>query len=367
MQIPADGPPDEEAAPPPDPIKVTSTTFDLDADPGALERAAEAVRKMGGQASTARSTVDEAAGKIETENAWEGDTADSFQAHRRRLTGDLGVVGEAATGAADALVDTAGILRSAQARLDDEKDKLAGIAVAESRARSPEPGEPALRILTFEPKDQAELALVSSAVAAAEEIRGDVDEQLGTQAGRLRNLLYGWSQHDPTHSSPPSLHTVSDQWKPRDVRFLTYNVGQGYGNEPWYWPWGKPADAGTDEGDIPEAGQVIAGSGANVVALQEMFKGDAEELLAWLNANTDGEWEMHFEAADVKDQYDDATNPFDTDFHEDEDFGNVVLVRKGGDVGDPTQEPPVQVQDRPRTILGEEGRVMQNTEVPLED
>lgn len=365
MDMPADGPPDEaEEAPPPDPVVATSTIFDLGADPAALERVAEAVRTMGGQALTARDTVDTAARVIQDENAWEGDTADSFQTHRQRLTGDLGVVGDAATRAADALVGAAGVLRSGQARLDDEKGKLAGVAVTTSRVRSPEPGEPAVQILTFEPKDQAELALVSAAIAAAEDIRGDVDEQLGIQAGRLRNILYGWSQYDPTHSSPPSLRTVSDKWKPRDVRFLTYNVGEGYGNEPWFMPGGKPADAGTDPGDIPEVGQVIANSGANVVGLQEMFRGDAERLLEWLNANTDGEWEMHFEPADTKLQFDDAKNPFGDDSGY-RDFGNVVLVRKGGDVADPTHEPPVQLQD-PDWPTGPEGRVLQNTEVPLE-
>jgi hypothetical protein len=356
MYPPEGGPP---TVPLPDPIVTSSTTFDLGADPAALERAAEAVRKVGGQALTARNLVDGAAGKIESDNAWDGDTANSFQTHRRRLTADLGVVGDAATRAADALVDIAGILRTGQAMLDDERDNLTGIAVTASPVRSPEPGEPAVAMLTFEPEDPAEYALVSSAIAAAQEIRGDVDEQLGVQAGRLRSVLYGWSQYDPTHSGPPSLRTVSDQWKPRGVRLLTYNVGEGYHNEPWFWPG---SEEGTDPSDIPDAGRVIANSGADVVALQEMFRGDAERLLAWLNENAGGGWEMHFEHAQDKPQWDSDTNPRDPAAG---DFGNVVLVRTGGDVGDPTQQPPVRIQD-PVVVGGEEGRVLQNTEVPLE-
>ncbi|MDI6105852.1 hypothetical protein QLQ12_45505 [Actinoplanes sp. NEAU-A12] len=357
MHPPEGGPP---TVPLPDPIVTSSTTFDLGADPAALERAAEAVRTTGGQASTARTLVDAAAGRIEVDNAWEGDTADSFQTHRRRLTADLGVVGDAAARAAGALADIAGVLRAGQAMLDDQRDRLAGVAVTVAPVRSPEPGEPAVSTLTFEPRDPAEHALVSSAIAAAQEIRGDVDEQLATQAGRLRGVRYGWSQYDPTHSGPPSLRTVSDQWKPRDVRVLTYNVGQGYQNEPWFMPG---SEGGTDAGDIPDAGRVIAGSGANVVALQEMFREDAERLMAWLNANAGGGWEMHFERATTKYQWDANTNPFGPD-SEVRDFGNVVLVRGGGDVGDPTQQPAVRIQDS--WVFGEEERVLQNTEVPLE-
>jgi hypothetical protein len=210
--------------------------------------------------------------------------------------------------------------------------------------RSPEPDEPAVSMLTFEPKDPAEQALVSSAVAAAQEIRGYVDEQLATQAGRLRAVLYGTSQYDPSHSGSPSLSTISDQWKPRDVRVLDYNVGQGYKNTPW-------DDDGTESEEIPEVGRVIAGSGANVVTLQEMFHGDAKQLLKWLNENAGGGWEMHFE---------EATGKFQSDEVKYRDFGNVVLVRTGGDVGDPRQLPEVKMPNE------DEDRVLQHTEVPLQ-
>jgi hypothetical protein len=346
-----DGPP---TTPLPDPIMTSSTTFDLGADPVALEHAAADVKKTGGQATAARILVDDAAGKIESGGAWDGDTADSFQAHRRRLTGDLGVVGDAADRAAGVLTGIAAILRRGQAALDDQRGRLAGIAVTGSPVRSPEPGEPDVAMLTFEPKDPAEQALVSSAITTAQEIRAELDEQLVEQSGLLRSVLYGWSQYDPTHSSPPALRTVSDQWKPRDVRVLTFNVGEGYKNEPFFT---EHEEEGTERHDIPAVGQVIAGSHANVVNLQEMFRRDAEALLAWLNKNAGGGWEMHFENAQNKPQWDGEGGPW-------LDFGNVVLVRTGGDLGDPTQQPPVELQEP--AVFGEEGRVLQNTEVPLQ-
>jgi len=349
---------------PPAPIVTSPMTFDLGADPRALETAAESVRTLGRQASSARETVDTAAGQIEAEGAWEGQTADSYQSHRRKLTGNLGTVGDAADRAAGTLVDAAAILRKGQARLDEQKARLAGVARTEARVRGL-PSDPSGSSLTFEPKDEAEASLVRDVCQVAGEIRADVDEQLGMQAGLFRRILNGWGPA-PGRGGPPSLTDVSPTWRPRNVRVLTFNIGEGHGNQPWFWPFGDDrAEDGTDPGDIPKIGQTIAGSGANVVNLQEVFKGDADKLAQWLNEHTDGEWELHFEPADSKVHFDDGIRHPDHELHE--PFGNVVLVRKGGGLGDPTQASPVQLQDPGWVRRRPEGRVLQHTEVPLDD
>ena len=357
-----DGPQPVQETLPPEPISAPANLFDLDADPARIEQAARGIREMGERAATARGIVHRAADEVFYEGGWTGDTADSFNEHRRRLCNDLDVVAAAATGAAAATAEVAEVLRIGQGRLDDERDRTAGVEV---RGTPVIPGEPEQPSLIFVPKDEAEADRVLAAIVAAQEIRGDVDEQLGMRAGRIRGFLQGGSQYDPSHSSAPSLSTVIDAWKPRDLRVMTYNVGQGYGNTPPYIETDTPSSAGTESHEIPEVGQVIADSDANVVALQEIFKGDAEALVRWLNANTDGEWEMHFERADTKQKFGDQW----WDAPSVEQFGNVVLVRKGGDVGDPTQQegvmlqPPTEVRGN---LLGEEGRVMNSTEVPLE-
>src|SRR5262245_5243577 len=96
--------------PPPAPIVARADVFDLGADPGALREAAEAIRGLATRATGAGLTVIVAANTIEAEGSWLGDTADNYQHHRRRITGDLASLGHEATHAADRLDDIADLL-----------------------------------------------------------------------------------------------------------------------------------------------------------------------------------------------------------------------------------------------------------------
>ncbi|HET6213289.1 MAG TPA: hypothetical protein VFE14_10500 [Micromonosporaceae bacterium] len=379
--------------PTPDPITTYHQTFDLEADPAALEAAAESVRGLGGQALSASDTVNVAAGQIEVEGSWQGDTADAFQNHRRKLTGDLGLVGDGAGRAADTLEYVAAILRLGQARLDQVKATLAGIPVTVQPETWMHPSVPDGPRLTYHPTDDAESTLVSDAISSAGDIRGYVDEQLAAQEAALRRILTGSAIPDPQVGNDPGIAAISAAWQPQPVRLLDLNVGMGHGNTPGlsklaWWKHYHPDD-GTDPGDINEIGQIIANSNANLVTLQEMFKEDSLDLVNWLNDNTDGGWELHFEAADNKVQFDDAMNPFSDDSGFD-DFGNAILVHRGGGLGDPVQRDPTVLQEPgwgdvdvdakwrepPRqppsgvevdVTFKPEGRVMQHTEIPLDD
>jgi uncharacterized protein YukE len=389
MPAPTDAPDQpDQAEPRPAPITAYQQTFDLGADPAALEAAAESVRGLGSEAVSARDTLDTAAGQVEAEGSWQGETADAFQGRRRRLGGDLGLVGDAASGAAETLEYVAAILRFGQAQLDEQRARLSAITSTEQAETSMHPSVPEGPRLVFEPGDEAEAALVSDAVRAAGEIRTRVDEQLETQAAAFRRILTGATVPDPLVGNDPGLAAISDTWRPRSVRVLDLNVGQGYGNVPWGWPLGdEEAGDGTDPGDIDEIGRIIANSDANVITLQEMFEGNAADLQNWLNENTDGEWRLHFENAQHKMQHDDSPNPWrnESGMH---DFGNAVLVREGGGLGTPIEREPTELQEPgwgdyvdmtghrnphgPPTVgvdLGghPEGRVLQHTEVPVDE
>jgi uncharacterized protein YukE len=373
---------------PPDPVLASYETFHLDADPAALETAAADLRGYGGQAHSARDTVDGAAGLIELEGSWEGDTATSYQSHRHKLTRDLGSVGDGAVGAADVLDRIAGILRLAQAMLDEQRGRLSAVAVTEREPpRIPHEYQPGGPISVFQPADENEAAMIADAVGVAREIRADVDVQLAEQEAALLRILHGSSRSYPHlgTETTPGLTAISSTWRPREVRVLNLNVGQGFGNVP---AGTGDSEDGVDPGDIDEIGRIIENSGTNVVTLQEMFHVNASDLETWLNENTGGQWELHFEAADRKIQWDDAFNlpPWDEDGYN--DFGNAVLIRTDTDLGRPTEREPTVLQEPtwaepdidvsfhptpwgPPSVdvdvgMKPEGRVLQHTEVPLD-
>lgn len=368
----------DQAADQPNPIVVHSSTFDLKADPAALVAAAASVRALGLQALSAQNTVDAAGRLIEAEESWLGETADSFQDHRRSLVTGLSDVGGAAGRAAGTLDYIATTLQLGQARLDEQKARLAGISFTE---RTETPAEPHPAVLdgprlVYQPRNADEATLIADAEAAAEEIRAYVDEQLALQRAALQRILTGPTVPDPRVGNDPGLNAVANTWRPQAVRYLSFNIGQGYGNVPF--------DArGTDPGDIDEIGRIIADSDANVIGLQEVFHPNAHGLVGWLNDNTDSTWQLHFEKADRKLQSDDGWFR-DTGYH---DFGNAVLVRQDDGVGDIVEREPTQLQEpgwgdyvdtewersphqppSPDVDVGShpEGRSMQHTEIPLE-
>src|SRR5262245_48001502 len=107
----AQSPSSQQEAPPPDPIWAGPSTWDLAASPSTLDLAVRGWRAQVTRVSSAQVLVDDEASALIRDRAWEGETADRYQNHRLRLTGDMGDLGTALTDAAEALEQIAATLR----------------------------------------------------------------------------------------------------------------------------------------------------------------------------------------------------------------------------------------------------------------
>lgn len=313
--------PEVQQEPPPDPIAASATLWDLEADPSALQEAAADLRERALRLVSAQTTVDEAANSLTTNGYWSGDAADAYQSHRVTVTRDLGGLAGLIGEAAGALEEIAWILADGQRYLDEQFASVASIP-------HPRSGHD----IRFEPADPDQAAQVRAAVTAAEEIRSNVDESLVLRESRLVGI-------------GRDVGVIEDAWQPRTINVMNLNVGQGHGNEPWLASRrdGVTAQDGTDPGDLDEIADVIAGQDADVVTLQEVFRHNAnDELLdennleTLLEERTGDDWEIHFNEASTKVQFDDEVfeptlNPLDA-FVPDATvapFGNAVAVREG--------------------------------------
>ncbi|GAA5143110.1 hypothetical protein GCM10023340_07810 [Nocardioides marinquilinus] len=154
--------------------------FDLRDDPDALVRAAERWAELGRTLGSAGDDVTE--GSQTTFNAgWEGQTATSFDEHRRELTADFDAAAEAASTVNRTLTQSAGALRVAQAQLDTEFSKVADVRHVDF-----------LNLLQFFPEDEDEERRVNQAIAAAEGIRTDLDAKLTADADALTAATAVW-------------------------------------------------------------------------------------------------------------------------------------------------------------------------------
>ncbi|MQA86821.1 MAG: hypothetical protein GEV03_19865 [Streptosporangiales bacterium] len=285
---------------PPTPGSVsTADLWDLQASPASLQELAAAWRSLRDAASSARDTVDQAAYRVFADEGWQGQTADSYDGHRQRVTGDVGKLAERAGPVAEALEYLAEVLRVNQDLLDQERARLADVPSTGS-------GEN----LVFHPRDEAQARLVKDAIAATHEIRRRVDQALTAKQADFQ-------------SAQTELTALGDAWQQRTARMLNLNVGQGYGNAPW-------DSGGTDPGDIDEIAQLIADEDADIVTLQEVFGRDLDNLQEELEERTGDQWEVRFEGASSKIQWDDD---WQGTFHPNEPFGNAVLVRTGDVIG----------------------------------
>lgn len=319
----------------PPPI-VTADLWDLEASPATLEESAEAWRGLQTAAETAQDSVDQEARRVFGDAAWEGDTADAYDTHRSKLTGDIGQLAEAAGPIAQALDEIASTLRFNQEALDQERAALAGIPVTEN-----EDG------LTFRPQDDDQARRVNQAITAASDYRARVDEVLAAKKTDLE-------------TAKADLGDISQTWKPRTVRVLDLNIFQGgKGNKPWPHP---DAPMGTDRGDIDELGQLILDNGADVATHQEAFQGDMERLEEWLEDHTGDEWDLHFAAASHNWHHGDGV--WDDSGHE--PFGNAILVRRGGDIASSEELPEVVLRED-GIVSGPEGRSMEGASIELTD
>lgn len=289
----------------PPPAISTPDLWDLEASPTQLEQLADAWRSVEKKVSFAEDKVATVAQSVFSKEEWTGDTADAFNSYRKRLIGDVELCGSCVGNVAAVLDRMATILRTNQSLLDDERTRLADVPVSES-----------MDGLTFRPKNAHQAGLVSTAVTTAKEIRSRLDERLQEQR---EDLDYFKGQFD----------ALTKQWKPRTVRMLNLNVGQGAGN-------GWRDKGGTDPRDIPAMAQLIADQNPDIVTLQEVFKKDMApdgkmdtivDLKSELQRITGDKWEVRFEEASKKYQASDSIPILGDYFHQ--SFGNAVLVREG--------------------------------------
>ncbi|MEV8509886.1 M91 family zinc metallopeptidase [Actinoplanes sp. NPDC051475] len=159
--------------PPPDPVTLDNV-WQLEADPGALDRAADQWRTFARAASAGRDSVDDAAAPLRGE-AWSGDASDTYHDHREKLGRGVDEVVEAATGFAVALAAASDLLRTAQSALADSLARASAAVPATVTGVS----------VTFRPRTADDIPAINAAVSEAQRIRADLDSDLVVQSGRI--------------------------------------------------------------------------------------------------------------------------------------------------------------------------------------
>lgn len=298
--------------------------WDLKADPATIDSLEQAWKAQVKQLSWAADTITTAANRVIGGDTWQGETADRYDQHRRKLVADLDKCAELTGKVAQALGECAQVLRHNQGLLTTEKQKLSGVR-----------SDMASGSLTFYPKNPQETKLVTDATQAANDIRGRVDRELNAQAAIFR-------------SARGELEGYQSTWSARTVTLLNWNIQQGGGGNKMF-PYGFGGDGhGTESSDIPDLARRLKTGNVDVATMQEMFRGDAEKLERELNKDAPpGEkWEVHFGKASDKTHLDDTGLPY----HGTDDFGNAVVVRTGhGVTTGPTTVTNLTPGDEPRS------------------
>jgi uncharacterized protein YukE len=324
----------------------TSNLWELKAHPDKVAELAAAWRTVEANSESARDIVDQEARRVFGDEAWRGETADAYDSHRTKLSGDVGQVATIAGPVAQALEEIAVTLVFNQDALTTVRDGLAGIPVSQN-------GDD----LTFSPQDEQQADRVTLAIAAARDYRSRVDEVLDAKKTAFE-------------TARTELREIGATWQPRSVRVLQLNAFMGgVGNSHYPDP---DREKGFDPGDVEEFGQLILDSGADVATLQEVFRrsdgslDQMEELRRWLEDETGDTWDLHFAAA--KHDYHSTDGMMDVPNYE--PFGNAILVRHGGDVADSSELPEVVLQENSGSPVGgggHEGRNMEGASITLAD
>ncbi|HZM82751.1 MAG TPA: WXG100 family type VII secretion target [Candidatus Limnocylindrales bacterium] len=302
----------------PEPINASATAWTLEASPSDLHDAADQLRTRATRLTSAQTTVDGAAAGVAGD--WTGDTADVFQEHRAKVTGDLGDTATAISSVADTLSSTADLLTLTQALLDEQWQTISGVPHMRSG-----------HDLRFQPRDDAEAAAVRTAISAAGSIRCSLDEELALKEAAL-------------YATRRDFLAIKHTWEPRQLTVINFNIGQGHGNVPAGTslaergvnivnPFGDvhfgDAEDGTERAEMDEIADVIHGQGGDVVTLQEVFEEDLDQLEDELEKDG-SEWTVHYTEASGKPHFDDSVvDALDPDDFGSHSFGNAVLVREG--------------------------------------
>jgi uncharacterized protein YukE len=129
--------------------------WDLHARPDLIDRAATGWRQAASAITKATADVDAKATAL-VGGVWAGEAADTFDAHRRKLTADLDDTADQAEAVSNALGKIAGSVRAAQGHLTDEWGKVIGVPLTYDRAFH----------LLFSPRTTGESTVVIGSSAA---------------------------------------------------------------------------------------------------------------------------------------------------------------------------------------------------------
>ncbi|MBJ7358594.1 M91 family zinc metallopeptidase [Nocardioides sp.] len=160
---------------------MTAGLWTLRHDAAALEQAATS---WTGAGAALAATVDDvnAAALAVLGAGWEGDSADGYDAHRRRLVADVDRGTALADRAAGVLRAAAGSIRAAESRLQGAWARVAGVAHTVAG-----------REVVFRPADDAERLLVEEARDEAVGIRSGLDAALVGDLAGLDDLAREWT------------------------------------------------------------------------------------------------------------------------------------------------------------------------------
>jgi hypothetical protein len=160
----------------------TPDVWTLNARPDLVDQASNAWRALA--RATERGAADfDTQTKALRDSGWAGEVADSYDLHRRRLTGDVAHTADPARRIADTVQRTAGALRAAQGRLTAEWS-IESAAVAFSRDGAGN--------IIFHPATPEQASDVTDAIARATEIRHELDLQLSDDVVQLEKTRAEW-------------------------------------------------------------------------------------------------------------------------------------------------------------------------------
>lgn len=158
-----------------------SGAWDLAARPDTLDAAAQAWLSMAERVDEAATSVNNRASA--TLGSWEGESATSYDAHRRTLVTSIDEATNSAARVSTALQRAAGSLRKAQGDLDAS---WAGVSDIPSVAGA--------GTVTFQPRDDADAARVRTAIDRADEVRARLDAELAEDAAALTAATEVWDR-----------------------------------------------------------------------------------------------------------------------------------------------------------------------------
>jgi Ca2+-binding RTX toxin-like protein len=171
------------ATPAPPAIRVNEDLWRLGADPTAIDGAADEWRRLARRVREVSDDVNKPIDRL-VGTEWLGETAETFDQHRRTLLMDVFAEGDLADFAAARLEHAAAALRSAQNLLAESWSRIVSRVPASSDRRSGQ--------VTFYPYDDAGTALVHRSVRDAEAVRAELDDILFDDVRGLDLIREQW-------------------------------------------------------------------------------------------------------------------------------------------------------------------------------